>query len=112
MDIRVNVFLMFHSLIISDCHVGRWSRGKKLIRMLAVITREIAQRRMKNLIITSSLWAPLNTTKPANIYLYLVFKGVLQSLLDSLGIEPDNPGLLALRRGVDLYLVHHGFYKE
>ena len=83
MDIRVNVFMMFLSLIISDCHVGRsggavvLGRSKKLIRMLAVITREIAQRRMKNLIITPSLQAPSNTTKPANIYLYLVLKGVL-----------------------------------
>ena len=68
---------------------------------------------MKNLIITSSSSSSKqNRTELANIYLYLVFKGVLQSLLDSLGIEPDNPGLLTLRRGVDLYLVHHGFYKE
>ena len=68
MDIRVNVFMMFSSLIISDCHVGRavWrvlGRSKKLIRMLAVITREIAELRSKTLIITSSSApAPSNKT--------------------------------------------------
>ena len=69
MDIRVNVFTLFLSLIISDCHVGRsggavvLGRSKKLIRMLAVITREIAELRSKTLIITSSSApAPSNKT--------------------------------------------------